>query len=96
MCQSQKAKAVMVLLEETNGPLPGWPDCVLVLCRWNEARSRAWRLGSATNPLKQTQMLICPRQVVFSVSQVQEASVILILFLCWFVNYYSSIIKQNM
>lgn len=48
-CQSQKAKAVMGLLEETIGPLPGRPGCVLVLCRWNEARNRAWRLGSATN-----------------------------------------------
>lgn len=43
--QSQKAKAVMVLLEETNGLLPGR---VLVLCRWTVARSRARRLGFAT------------------------------------------------
>lgn len=45
---------------------------------------------------KPTQMLISPRQVVFKVSTGQGGSVILILFLCWFVNYYSSIVKQNM
>lgn len=33
-----------------NKPLPGRPSCVLLLCRCNEARNRAWRLSSATNP----------------------------------------------
>lgn len=40
MYQSQKARAVVVLLEERNGPLPGRSGCVLVLCRWNKARTR--------------------------------------------------------
>ena len=97
MYQSQNAEAVMVLLEETNGSLPSRPGCVLVLCRWNEARNRESMAARVChNLLKQIQMLISPRQAAFRVRKVQEGSVILILFLCWFVNYYFSIVQPNM
>lgn len=65
----------------------------IVQMEWSQEQSLAARV--CHNLLKQTQMLISPRQVVWRVSKVQEGSVISILFLRWF-NYYSSIVTQNM
>lgn len=71
-----------------------WLRSGIVQMEWSQEQSMAARV--CHKPLKQTQMLISPRQVAFRVSKVQEGSVILILFLCWCVNYYSSIVTQNM
>lgn len=65
----------------------------IVHLEWSQEQRMAARV--CHNLLKQTQMLISPWQV-FRVSKVQEGRVIFILFLCWFVNYYSSTVKQNM
>lgn len=64
--RAKRQRPVMVLLKEKKRPLHWLPGCVLVLCMWSEARIRAaGLLGS----LKQAQMLISSRQVVFTVNE---------------------------
>lgn len=59
---------------------------------YSQKKSLEVRVGHRL--LKQTQMLISSRHQ--GVSVVQEGRVDLILFQCWFVNYYFLTVKQNM